>query len=580
MNAPAGWYPTDHSNLRYWDGVQWTEHVALANTPGASALETNSRPAVRVSPTAGPSAAGVATWAGWGGLFLVALLGAGATGVSGVFIMTALYVLVVAVLALVRGRVAWARLRGRAAGGFALGGAVMLFIVGAATADPTPTTPTAASGARLASSTQPPATDGTPTRERTPVMHAYRSADAVGYADQRDTADARSLAQWAASHDIGAPSSSNTQGPDLWVAAVQDYPGDPEVSALVATAHTQRLTADQAYSRDDMPAADAARRAALATWTKAQTAMTADFDAALAKAGPATAYRTPLSGASLEVASLASAATVLHWVDGDTVETDQGRVRLVGVDTPEVSDTCSRADQATTNAKRLAPRGSVVTLRDPSSVQETDKYGRLLRYVEVNGHDVGYSQIREGLGIARYDGTDGYDSHPRQAAYHASSKGKPSEDPLCYAAVAAAWLLSADDDEHHLWVLTPGQKATTRLLLGAVWDRANELTARQLSDARQDADARIKAKAKATADAAAKKAAAKAKANKAAADAAAKRAAATAKAKAKAKVAAAEKARQEASNNTGGGSTSPSDPYPGYTGPRCYAPGGKTWKPC
>jgi micrococcal nuclease len=21
-------------------------------------------------------------------------------------------------------------------------------------------------------------------------------------------------------------------------------------------------------------------------------------------------------------------------------------------------------------------------------------------------------------------------------------------------------------------------------------------------------------------------------------------------------------------------------PYPGYTGPRCYAPGGKTWRPC
>lgn len=24
----------------------------------------------------------------------------------------------------------------------------------------------------------------------------------------------------------------------------------------------------------------------------------------------------------------------------------------------------------------------------------------------------------------------------------------------------------------------------------------------------------------------------------------------------------------------------PADPYPGYTGPRCYAPGGKTWRPC
>lgn len=26
--------------------------------------------------------------------------------------------------------------------------------------------------------------------------------------------------------------------------------------------------------------------------------------------------------------------------------------------------------------------------------------------------------------------------------------------------------------------------------------------------------------------------------------------------------------------------TAPANPYPGYTGPRCYAPGGKTWKPC
>ena len=546
MNAPAGWYPTDHGNLRYWDGVQWTDHVAPSNSPVSSTLATSSRPAGGVPATAGPSAAGVATWAGWGGLFLVALLGAATTGVSGAFIMAALYVLVVAVLALVRGRVTWARLRGRAAGGAALGAAMALFIVGAATADPTPSNSTAA----------PPAT---PTPKSTPVVHVYRSADAAGYADQRDTADARSLADWAASHDIGAPSSSNTNGTDLWLAAVLDYPGDPEVSALVTTAHTQRLAADEAYSRDDMPTADAARKVALATMATAQAAMTADFDAALTKAGPATAYRTPLSGAYLEVASLASAATVLRWVDGDTVETDQGRVRLVGVDTPEVSDSCSRADKATANAERLAPRGAVVTLRDPSSVQDTDKYGRLLRYVEVNGHDVGYSQIREGLGVARYDGTDGYDSHPRQAAYHASSQGKPSEDPLCYAAaaVAATWLLSADDDEHHLWVLTPGQKATTRLLLDAAWDRANELTSRQLSDARQDAEKRIKAKAKAAADAAAKAAA-----------------------KAKAKAAADEKAREEASSDTGGGSTSSSDPYPGYTGPRCYAPGGKTWKPC
>jgi micrococcal nuclease len=26
--------------------------------------------------------------------------------------------------------------------------------------------------------------------------------------------------------------------------------------------------------------------------------------------------------------------------------------------------------------------------------------------------------------------------------------------------------------------------------------------------------------------------------------------------------------------------TSSADPYPGYTGPRCYLPGGKTYRPC
>ena len=313
-------------------------------------------------------------------------------------------------------------------------------------------------------------------------MRVYRSADAAGYEDQRDTSDARSLAAWAASHNIGAPLSSSTDDADPWLAAVPDYPGDPEVSALVTTAHSQRITAEDAYSGDDLAGGDAATKAAMASITKAQKTMTADFDRALAKAGPATAYRAADSGAYLEVASLASAATVMRWVDGDTVETSQGRVRLVGVDTPEVSETCSKAGEATANAERLAPPGTMVTLRNPASVQETDKYGRLLRYVEVSDHDVGYSQIREGLGIARYDATDGYDSHPRQAAYHASSRGTPSDNPLCYAAAAAAaaWLLSADDDEHHLWVLTPGQQSTTQLLLDADWTRAVDPTSTQL----------------------------------------------------------------------------------------------------
>ena len=34
MTTPADWYPDPHDagQLRYWDGVNWTEHVAVAGT--------------------------------------------------------------------------------------------------------------------------------------------------------------------------------------------------------------------------------------------------------------------------------------------------------------------------------------------------------------------------------------------------------------------------------------------------------------------------------------------------------------------------------------------------------------------
>src|SRR6478752_686837 len=52
MSAPAGWYPTPDGRQMYWDGSRWT---------GA--------------PATTPARRGVATWIGWGGLCLVAILG-------------------------------------------------------------------------------------------------------------------------------------------------------------------------------------------------------------------------------------------------------------------------------------------------------------------------------------------------------------------------------------------------------------------------------------------------------------------------------------------------------------------------
>jgi hypothetical protein len=66
-----------------------------------------------------------------------------------------------------------------------------------------------------------------------------------------------------------------------------------------------------------------------------------------------------------------------------------------------------------------------VHLGDPVSVIERDHYGRFLRYVVANHVDVDLSQINHGA-RARYDSTDGYQWHPRQAAYHAADARHPN----------------------------------------------------------------------------------------------------------------------------------------------------------
>jgi micrococcal nuclease len=113
-------------------------------------------------------------------------------------------------------------------------------------------------------------------------------------------------------------------------------------------------------------------------------------------------------------------ATVVAWSDGDTVRTSRGTVRLIGVDTPERGRNGYAA--ATANAKRLAPKGATVKLCDPASVQNKDRYNRLLRYVvTVKGVDVGASQITKGS-RAYYDSRHGYAWHPKQKTYIALDK--------------------------------------------------------------------------------------------------------------------------------------------------------------
>jgi len=113
----------------------------------------------------------------------------------------------------------------------------------------------------------------------------------------------------------------------------------------------------------------------------------------------------------------ASQADVIRVIDGDTVViSDDERVRLIGIDTPE-NGQCG-FDEAKQAIEKLLASGSATFYSGTTS--DKDKYDRLLRYIEVEGIDVGLNLISNGFAIARYDSRDGYGPHDRENEYIAA----------------------------------------------------------------------------------------------------------------------------------------------------------------
>jgi hypothetical protein len=117
----------------------------------------------------------------------------------------------------------------------------------------------------------------------------------------------------------------------------------------------------------------------------------------------------------------ADSVVVTNVIDGDTIVIDTGEhVRFIGIDTPEVGH-CGH-DAATENMRTMVSGKAVIL--SARARDNTDKYGRLLRYVDLpDGTDTGLAQIRAGLAIARYDSRDGYGHHPREEQYIAADTG-------------------------------------------------------------------------------------------------------------------------------------------------------------
>lgn len=86
---------------------------------------------------------------------------------------------------------------------------------------------------------------------------------------------------------------------------------------------------------------------------------------------------------------------VIRVIDGDTLEIEtKQKVRLIGIDTPERND-CFGI-QAKEKLTELTLQKRVTLLKD---ISETDRYGRLLRYVYVGENFINKSLVEHGFAL-------------------------------------------------------------------------------------------------------------------------------------------------------------------------------------
>jgi endonuclease YncB( thermonuclease family) len=102
-------------------------------------------------------------------------------------------------------------------------------------------------------------------------------------------------------------------------------------------------------------------------------------------------------GADGSAARTGTWAVVESVTDGDTLRLTNGqRVRLVQIDTPELFSAECYGRAARAALLRLTPPGSRVELEADPSLDQVDRFGRLLRYLRRGTTNVNVALVRIG----------------------------------------------------------------------------------------------------------------------------------------------------------------------------------------
>jgi endonuclease YncB( thermonuclease family) len=89
-------------------------------------------------------------------------------------------------------------------------------------------------------------------------------------------------------------------------------------------------------------------------------------------------------------------------VDGDTIHIKEAKIRLKGIDAPEMKQTCSRSGRSyacgETARRALVDLVSGQTVRCRAAGR--DRYRRILAHCTVNGSDIGARMVEEGWALS------------------------------------------------------------------------------------------------------------------------------------------------------------------------------------
>jgi endonuclease YncB( thermonuclease family) len=92
----------------------------------------------------------------------------------------------------------------------------------------------------------------------------------------------------------------------------------------------------------------------------------------------------------------------VHVVDGDTIHLNEAKIRLKGIDAPEMEQSCRRSGRS--YACGDVARRALIDLVSGSQVQcrasGRDRYQRILARCTVNGRDVGARMVEDGWAVS------------------------------------------------------------------------------------------------------------------------------------------------------------------------------------